>query len=235
MLECVFFNLDGTLLPMDMDTFTGGYFSLRAEKLAPLGYEKKKLIDSVWAGTKAMVKNDGSVTNREAFWRVFGSIWGGSLEESEELFDGFYRNEFEKVRSLCGFSEKAAEVVSLLKDAGIGRVLATNPIFPEVATRARVRWAGLSYDDFSIVTTYENTCYAKPDVRYYEYLLEKTGFRAERTLMVGNDCTEDMVAQKCGMKVFLLTPCMINPAGEDIGRWPHGDFDGLISYIRSIM
>lgn len=106
MLECVFFDLDGTLLPMDMDTFTGGYFSLLAEKLAPLGYEKKKLIDSVWAGTKAMVKNDGSVTNREAFWRVFGSVWGGSLEESEELFDGFYRNEFEKVRSLCGFSER---------------------------------------------------------------------------------------------------------------------------------
>lgn len=235
MLECVFFDLDGTLLPMDMDTFTNGYFSLLAEKLAPMGYEKKKLIDSVWAGTKAMVKNDGSVTNREAFWRVFGSVWDGSLEESEELFDSFYRNEFEKVRSLCGFSEKAAEVVSLLKDAGIGRVLATNPIFPEVATRARVRWAGLGYDDFSIVTTYENTCYAKPDVRYYEYLLEKTGFRAEMTLMVGNDCTEDMAAQKCGMKVFLLTPYMINPSGEDIGRWPHGDFDGLISYIRSIM
>ena len=235
MLECVFFDLDGTLLPMDMDTFTNGYFSLLADKLAPLGYEKKKLIDSVWAGTKAMVKNDGSVTNRDAFWKVFGSVWDGSLEASEELFESFYRNEFETVRSLCGYSEKASEVIGLLRDAGIGRVLATNPIFPEVATRARVRWAGLSWDDFSEVTTYENTCFAKPDIRYYEYLLEKTGCRAERCLMVGNDCAEDMVAEVCGMKVFLLTPCMINPSGEDIGRWPHGDFEELEAYIRSLM
>ena len=53
------FDLDGTLLPMDMERFTNGYFQLLTEKMAPLGYAPKALIDAVWAGTAAMV-NMGS-------------------------------------------------------------------------------------------------------------------------------------------------------------------------------
>lgn len=35
----VMFDLDGTLLPMDMDEFTTGYFKMLAAKVAPRGYE----------------------------------------------------------------------------------------------------------------------------------------------------------------------------------------------------
>ena len=38
-LKMVLFDLDGTLLPMVMDEFTGGYFKMLAEKLNPYGYE----------------------------------------------------------------------------------------------------------------------------------------------------------------------------------------------------
>ena len=34
-LTTVLFDLDGTLLPMDNDAFTKGYFKLLARKLAP--------------------------------------------------------------------------------------------------------------------------------------------------------------------------------------------------------
>ena len=57
-ITTVLFDLDGTLLPMDQDLFTKGYFKLLAAKLAPYGYEPKQLIDAVWAGTAAMLKND---------------------------------------------------------------------------------------------------------------------------------------------------------------------------------
>ena len=60
MIRTILFDLDGTLLPMDNDVFTKGYFKGLAAKLAPLGYEPKKLIAAVWSGTAAMVKNDGS-------------------------------------------------------------------------------------------------------------------------------------------------------------------------------
>ena len=56
----------------------------------------------------------------------------------------------------------------------------------------------------------------------------------ENCLMVGNDVQEDMVAQTVGMQVFLLTPCMINRAGEDISRFPHGNFQDLMTFIREL-
>ena len=67
-MQMILFDLDGTLLPMDQEAFTKAYFQRLAAKLAPYGYEPDKLIDGVWAGTAAMVKNDGGRTNEEAFW-----------------------------------------------------------------------------------------------------------------------------------------------------------------------
>lgn len=34
--------------------------------------------------------------------------------------------------------------------------------------------------------------------------------KEEETVMIGNDVGEDMVAAQLGMKVFLLTDCLIN-------------------------
>lgn len=34
-------------------------------KLAPQGYDPKKLIDTIWCGTGAMVKNDGTKANAD--------------------------------------------------------------------------------------------------------------------------------------------------------------------------
>ena len=48
----------------DKNTLTiTSYFKLLAVKLAPHGYEPKQLIDAIWAGTAAMVKNDGAQFN----------------------------------------------------------------------------------------------------------------------------------------------------------------------------
>ena len=47
-IKMVLFDLDGTLLPMDMDEFTSGYFRLLAKKAAPYGYEAQSLVKAVW-------------------------------------------------------------------------------------------------------------------------------------------------------------------------------------------
>ena len=52
--------------------------------------------------------------------------------------------------------------------------------------------------------------------------------------MVCNDVSDDMVASKLGMKVFLLTDCMINRKNEDISVYPHGGVDELLSYIENL-
>ena len=46
-VKMVLFDLDGTLLPMDMDEFTMGYFQMLAAKAAPRGYEQKSLVKGI--------------------------------------------------------------------------------------------------------------------------------------------------------------------------------------------
>ena len=168
MIKNILFDLDGTLLPMDMEKFTQGYFKRLVMKAAPRGYEPEKLIKSVWAGTAAMVKNNGGITNEEAFWNKFSEIYGKEKAGADKpMFDEYYRKEFSGVREDCGFDPAAAETVAALKAKGFALVLATNPIFPAAATESRVEWAGLDKNDFLLYTTYENSHYCKPNPKYY--------------------------------------------------------------------
>jgi len=91
-IKAVLFDLDGTLLPMDQDEFVRRYYQLLAIKLGPVGYEPKKLIDSLFVGVKAMIKNDGRKSNEEAFWEVFTNIHGEESVKDKPLIEEFYDN-----------------------------------------------------------------------------------------------------------------------------------------------
>lgn len=233
-IRCILFDLDGTLLPMDQDVFVKAYFGRLAAKLAPHGYEPKKLIDAIWGGTAAMIKNDGSMTNEAAFWRFFGTVFGEDAIKDEPKFEEFYRTDFQLVQSSCGFDARAAQTIDALKEMGFTLALATNPIFPAIATESRMRWAGLNKEDFVSYTTYENSRYCKPNPKYYQDILDQLDVKGEECLMVGNDVGDDMVAQELGMKVFLLTDCLINKHNVDISVYPHGSFEELMEYIRTL-
>lgn len=234
MIKAVFFDLDGTLLPMDQERFVKSYMGRMASTMAPLGYQPEKLIGAIWAGTSAMIQNDGSRTNEDVFWSFFQQMFGADVRKDEPHFDAFYKTEFQQVRGDCGFDPAAAEAVHAIQAMGLRTVLATNPLFPPIATQSRVRWAGLEPDDFEYITTYDNSSFCKPNPEYYRQILGKLELKPEECLMVGNDVTEDMVAATLGMQVFLLTDCLINKHNEDIARYPHGSFPALLNYIRSL-
>lgn len=231
-LKAILFDLDGTLLPMDQEEFTKAYFKLLVNKLSPRGYEPKALVDGIWAGTAAMVKNDGSTSNEEAFWKCFAGTFGQQALEDKPLFEEFYREDFQQARAVCGFEPKAAEIVRRAKDLGYQVALATNPIFPAVATESRVHWAGLEPEDFTLYTTYENIGHCKPNPEYYRDILNTLGLNAGECLMVGNDAAEDTAAELVGMRVFLLTDCLINKEQRDLSGYPQGGFDQLLEYIE---
>lgn len=233
-LAAVLFDLDGTLLPMDNDEFTKGYFKLLTAKMISHGYEAKQLVDAIWSGTGAMVKNDGSQSNEAAFWKKIVAIYGEKVLADKPLFDAFYANEFHAAKELCGMNPKAAIAVHTAKEMGLRVVLATNPIFPAVATQNRIRWAGLEPEDFELYTTYENIGYCKPNPDYYREIAKRLNVRPEQCLMVGNDVTEDMIAEEIGMKVFLLTDCLINRERKDINQYNRGGFDQLLQFMASM-
>ena len=233
-ISTVLFDLDGTLLPMDQDIFIKKYFGLLAQKLSPHGYDPEKLIQAVWAGTKAMVMNNGKVTNKEAFWITCDAALGCEASKDADIHMEFYRNEFNQVQEVCGFEPMAAQIVHSLKDRGCRVVLATNPLFPAIATQNHIRWAGLQRSDFEHITTYENSHYCKPNPDYYREILEQLHLQPEECLMVGNDVGEDMITQQLGMKVFLLTDCLINKQNADISQYPNGSFPELTNFLNTL-
>ena len=234
MIRYILFDLDGTLLPMDQEIFVKDYFTRLAKHIGPFGYDPNTLFQNLWKGVGAMVMNDGSVKNEVVFWKVFEQLYGKRVYDDIGLFEEFYRTDFQNTAKVCGYDPEAKRCVDAVKDMGYKVVLATNPIFPAIATESRMRWAGFAPEDFDYYTTYENSCYGKPNLKYYEEILEKIGAKPEECLMVGNDVAEDMVSEKLGMKVFLLTDCIINKHNEDIEKYPHGKFEDLMKFIKEL-
>ena len=231
MIKNLLFDLDGTLLPMDMDHFTNGYFKILVAKLSQYGFEGSEFIKDIWTGIKHMVKNDGTRSNADAFWAYMKTAYGDRTELARTVCESFYANEFDGGKEFCGFYAGAKQLILDAKAKGYRVILATNPIFPDVATRKRTSWAGLDVSDFEGYTTYENCCSCKPNLMYYEELLKRFSILAEESLMIGNDVEEDMVASKLGMDTFLITDCMINKKGKDISAFNHGTFEDLRTYI----
>ena len=151
--KVILFDLDGTLLPMDQNVFVKAYFGGIAKRLAVHGYDPNTLIDGIWKGTGAMIKNDGVKSNEEVFWDTFARIFGEQSREDEPKFNQFYVEDFDKVQASCGFDPKAAPTVKALKARGFRLALATNPIFPSIATQKRMCWAGLDKDDFELFSS----------------------------------------------------------------------------------
>ena len=235
MIKNVLFDLDGTLLPMDMDEFTNGYFKFLVKKAMSSSdrYSPDELIKTIWGGVKAMVMNKGEKCNEDAFWEYFASVYGEDALADRKIFDDFYANDFICAKDFTGYNAEAKQAVEEIKREGYKVVLATNPIFPETATRQRVEWTGMDVSDFEAFTTYENCRYCKPNPEYYTELLVSLDMKPEESLMVGNDVEEDMEAGlKAGMQVFLITDCMINKKNLDIEKYPHGTFKDLLNYLK---
>lgn len=234
MLDAIFFDLDGTLLPMDYPTFTKGYLSLLSRTVAPLGYRAETMIPAMWKGVEAMMRNDGTISNYARFWQVFFEALGKEAYEHVPSFDAFYDQEFhEAIVFTEPRPELAHQAVSLAKQKATRVVLATNPLFPRVAVRSRLKWAGLSEEDFDWITDYENSSTCKPNPDYYRQIATAVQADPHRCLMIGNHTEEDIgAAQAAGLSTFLLTDCLIakEPIPESLG----GSFEELIAYLQAL-
>ena len=233
-IKAVLFDLDGTLLPMDQDKFVGAYFKLLTARLATIGYDPKVFGDCLYKGVAAMVMNDGTCLNEKRFWDVFTAMFGEESMKDKPFVDEFYRTEFNQVQQSCGYSSMAKEIINTVRARGLRPILATNPLFPAMATENRMRWAGLEPEDFEYYTVYDNSHYCKPNPKYYLEILEKIGCKPEECVMVGNDVGEDMLVEDLGMKTFLLTDCLINKKNVDISKYEQGSFEELKAFIESL-
>ena len=233
--QAVLFDLDGTLLPMHEPVFVDCFYRALVEYVSPMGASPKQVGEVLKGSLEYVIKNDGNCSNRQAFIDFYDSYYNtNGLRINIEDMEHFYATDFDnKVRASCGYNPDAAKAVEFIKSTNTPIVIATNPFFPRVATLVRLGWAGLDASDFCEITTYENYHYCKPNIQYYQELFERTGFKPENCLMVGNNVDEDMIANQLGCDVYLITRNLINHKNQDISAYMQGDFLSLISYLNT--
>lgn len=234
MYKAILFDLDGSLLPLDEKGFIKIYFGGVSKRFEDK-YNPQEFLDALWKGTLAMMNNDGSDTNENVFWKTFKKYIRGDYQAIEKEFTNYYRTDFSAVKTTCKPNLYSKKIIDYLKQKDIKLVLATNPLFPAVATLERIKWAGLVASDFEVITTYEDNYYCKPNLNYYREILKRINCRPEECLMVGNDAREDMVVEKLGMDTYLLTECLINTEQEDISKFKSGNLQDFYQWIQNIL
>lgn len=233
-IRAILFDLDGTLLPQDQNAFIGAYFKGLIKALLPLGADARALEAAVWQGTGAMIKNDGSKTNEQAFFDTFESMCKVDMEHFRSLADDFYSTGYKSLIEYTDPSPLAKAAVEYARKNDRAVVLATNPLFPEIAQNTRIGFAGLSPDDFDFVTSYENQVYSKPNPKYYLSIAERLGVEPCECLMIGNDEGEDMyAASSVGMNCYLIEDCMI-PSEKYKWQGERGSFAELVEKLKAL-
>ncbi len=199
-MNAFLFDLDGTLLLSDEENFYRKYFELVGEEFENI-VNPKEFIDAIKEIIEKMIFDDGSKDNYRRFMEKISQKFGKQAIEFEERFKTFYSNNFKLLKPLTKPNEKLINHMRALD--GI-KVLATNPIFPEIAIKERMKWAGLQDNDFTLVTFMENSHYLKPNPKYFLEICEKVKINPQNCVMIGNDPKLDGACEKVGIKFVLV-------------------------------
>ncbi len=210
--DTVFFDLDGTLLPLEMDAFMARYMA----NIGMLADRDDNFDPALLSQGFHYMMSDThpNVTNRDAFFAFMLERAGVSEAALQKRLTAFYGAPFDSLKVFTRTEPISATVVRVLKDKGYRLVLATNPVFPRIATEKRIAWAGLSASDFDYITTYDNACSTKPHLSYYREILSRLNLSGGQCYMVGNSVAEDLCAAQLGFDVFLLTDYLIGDINE---------------------
>ncbi len=228
----VLFDLDGTLLTIEMNKFLKIYFKALTENFSDLA-PADKLIKILMSATEKMIINPGQQTNEEVFKNeFFAQLKVDNIETTMKRFYLFYKEQFPELnRNFQIDKETPGEIVGLFKENGYQIILATNPIFPKVAIIERLNWVGLDPADFSFISSYEIMHAAKPQLAYYQEIVDKANLNPECCIMVGNNAYEDMIASKLGMKTMLVNDYLIESDKGDFTP----DWSGSMLELREYL
>lgn len=220
----VLFDLDGTLLDLDLDAFLRRYFAALSE-VASRHFPGIDMLPAILAATGAMQSQHPGRTNREVFDADVLERTGIDLEASWEVFGDFYRDTFPALGNGYGPAAGGREAVEAARSLGLHVAVATQPIFPRAAIEHRLAWAGLAGVEFDAVTTYEVMQACKPLGAYFRQTAAMIGCDPAECLMVGDDRSLDLPAADVGMRTFYVGDSAAAPA----------DFRGTLTELPDVL
>ncbi len=236
MFKAILFDLDGTLLDIDMDYFLQKYFG-KMEKMAisQVKHNSQRLIEQLLRSTEVMISNlNPETSNEETFMQDFIANLEADELEIRAFFDKFYSSEFPRLSEYCSPFAGVPEMMTGVFERDIKVVIATNSVFPLRAIQCRLDWAGVGRFPYELITSYETMHYCKPHPQYYQEIVQRIGIDPAECLMVGNDTREDLAAGTLGIKTYLVKDRLI-----DLGNSPYrpdwkGSLRDLFQFIKQM-
>lgn len=202
MIKAILLDLDNTLLHNPDMKFAWAFLERFEAHFAAAGIVDANI--NLRRAIKAMSYNQmGDVTNRE----LLVSFLGKDTAFVEEVFNSFYEDVYPSLRDCIEVVGGASDLILNLSEMGFKVIIATNPLYPEVAVKQRMEWAGLPLEDglFSLVTSADSMHFAKPDAAYYAEILGHVGVEPDEAIMVGDSRRNDIIpASSLGIHTFHL-------------------------------
>jgi FMN phosphatase YigB (HAD superfamily) len=191
-------DLDDTLISNQMDTFIPVYLDALGKRFVKYG-DPELLISKLLAATEKMMNNTKpDFTLKDTFDENYFPQIGIEYDILQPVIDDFYANQFASLKKLTKPREEAVELINEAFKRDYRIVIATNPLFPKSAIYQRLDWGNLSPDDYkySIITTYEDFHFAKPNPAYFAEILAQMGWIDGPVVVVGNDIQADIEPAK---------------------------------------
>lgn len=235
MIKTVFFDLDGTLLGMDEKQYIRLYMPLLYQAFDKEHYTFEEFARLIMKALQEMIADLSDTTDIESYFESFKKGFKGDAEAQFARFMKFYETTYELVKPSTFVQKSMVEAVKILKKKNYRLVIATNPIFPKIATQQRIKWAGLDLSDFELVTYQEEMHYCKPHLEYYQEIIKKLDLIPEEIMMVGNNVEEDMVAGKLGLKTYLVEDCLLDPQGKIDQCLLKGSAKDFLEYVKEVL
>ena len=199
-LKAVVFDMDDTLLSINLNAFIG-MFALDEANLLAQAARKSTVALFTSVGSAMLELNNGERaegdirTNQRFFADEVERRCGVPLLEPAILdMLEFYEREIlpKKNDRLIAARprEGAHEAIEAVLNRGMRIALLTNPSFSRACIECRMGWGDMLGMPFELVTTWENSTRCKPCSGYY----------LEETLMVGNDPKRDFPSPAIGLK-----------------------------------
>lgn len=241
--RAICFDLDGTLLPMELDEFIRSYFARIATFAGKHGLDEKRFMDAFQRGAHAMGHHDDGALNSDTFWNTFERIYcegmteqqtAETLELAHSVADEFYEDDFGHIGDGFAANPTSAKVVKMLADKGYPLALTTMPMFPRRAVEHRLSWAGVDPKAFSRITTYTNSRSTKPHLAYFAENLKALGLNGEDVLMVGNNTEEDLRFMELGTDAYLITDHLLDPVGYNLSQVKHGSMEDFARWVSEL-
>ncbi|MGM9857798.1 MAG: HAD family hydrolase [Bacilli bacterium] len=221
MIKKIFFDLDGTLLNMNLDLFIKLYISGIAKFLANKKVDNAEQISmAILNSSLKMVENDGTRTNEELFWDVFEKSTGIKKDNIEPIMVEFYEKYFIEVSPSISENSNMVKAINTLYKKGYKLYLTTNPLFPLVATLARMSWANVDSNKFEFITCFTDCHYSKPNPLFFEEIVKRFNINKDEVLVVGNDAKEDLCCKKVELlNTYLITDNLLHAEEKEEAKY----------------